>query len=279
MGELRASAGVWLISIATLASAIFFLGRVDQPNIELPEIPKEACASAVFIGSSLTASGILVDQATTATDEHRTELSSTCILSLPAISELETLSVIEHAVTWQPSIIFVEINALATDARGIKNIPYASNLIERWLAVQHQMARSLKNMVKHSKDRASSTRTVSTQGTRLVGAAPEGKVPIIYPRRPRLVPRFREVIEFAESHGTLIAWFWPPQFPKEAPNSKSQTTKLRSHVVALCERLETQCWMPLEVWSKHYFYDRLGHLNELGAVRLTAELKDWSSKL
>ena len=144
MGELRASTGIWLISIATLASAIFLLGRVGQPNIELPEIPKEGCASAVFIGSSLTASGILVDQATTATDEHRTELSATCILSLPAISELETLFVIEHAVTWQPSIIFVEINALATDARGIKNIPYASNLIERWLAVQHQMARSLK---------------------------------------------------------------------------------------------------------------------------------------
>ena len=279
MGELRASTGIWLISIATLASAIFLLGRVGQPNIELPEIPKEGCASAVFIGSSLTASGILVDQATTATDEHRTELSATCILSLPAISELETLFVIEHAVTWQPSIIFVEINALATDARGIKNIPYASNLIERWLAVQHQMARSLKNMVQHSKDRASSTRTVSTQGTKLIGAAPEGKVPIIYPRRPRLVPRFREAIQVAESHGTRIVWFWPPQFPKEAPNSESQTIKLQSHVASLCERLEAQCWLPIERWSERYFYDRLGHFNELGAARLTAELKDWSSKL
>ena len=81
------------------------------------------------------------------------------------------------------------------------------------------------------KDRASSTRTVSIQGTKLIGAAPEGKV-LSFVRGDRDSCLGLKLIN-CESHGTLIVWFWPPQFPKEAPNSKSQTTKLRSHVVAL----------------------------------------------
>lgn len=279
MIEVKVSFWVWLISIAASATAIFILGGAKQPNVELPEISTTGCSSMVFIGSSLTASGIRTDAASARSDPHHIESPDNCVLSLPGITERETLLITDHVMTVKPSIIFVEVNALATDFRGIRNIPYASNFAERWITLQGQMASSLKNILRLSQEQKPSGRIVSTASWRLVGQKFDREALTIYPRTARYVSRFSELIKLAESGGTRVVFFWPPQFAEEDPKTKTQFFRLRSHIVSVCKKLAAQCWLPSERWSERYFYDRSGHFNELGASRLTTELTGWSSEL
>lgn len=279
MIEVKVSFWVWLISIAVSASAVFILGGAKEPNVELPEISINGCSSMVFIGSSLTASGIRTDAASARSEPHHIESPDNCVLSLPGITERETLLITDHVMTVKPSIIFVEINALATDFRGVRNIPYASNFAERWITLQGQMASSLKTILRLPQDQEASGRIVSTASARLVGQKFDRDALTIYPRTARYLSRFSELIKLAESWGTRVVFFWPPQFAKEDPKTTAQFFRLRAHIVSVCKKLAAQCWLPSERWSERYFYDPLGHFNELGAARLITELTGWSSEL
>lgn len=276
---MKVSFWVWLISIAASASVIFILGGAQQSNVVLSEVPANGCSSMIFIGSSLTASGIRNDVMSAGSDPHYIDSPDDCVLSLPGITELETLFITDHVVTRKPSIVFVEVNALVTDFRGMRYIPYASNFAERWIALQGRMASTLKNMLTLPQDQKGSERIVSTASYGLVGRNFEREAFSIYPRATHYLSRFKELIKFAQSGGTRVVFFWPPQFAKEYPKTKTQFFRLRAHIASVCQKLGAQCWLPSERWSERYFYDQLGHFNGLGASRLTMELTGWSSKL